>query len=118
MNKLLPNVATLKQDTNEVVLQLDITPDIHWFNGHFPDTPILAGVVQLDWAVHYASQYFTDLSSVTAIEVLKFQQMIKPHHQLQLQLQRTAANTVLFNYTLAEHKVASGRLKWSTQSDV
>ena len=37
----------------EVVLHLD--PELSWFRGHFAVQPLLPGVAQIDWVMHYAS---------------------------------------------------------------
>lgn len=115
MNKSFPKTQLLRHTAEEVCLQLDISEDLHWFAGHFPDAPVLAGVVQLDWAIEYSKQYFPDLAQPESIEVLKFQHIIKPQQQLQLTLQRTARNTLLFAYSRFDKKIASGRVKWSLQ---
>lgn len=117
MTKLFPPLTLLHQTAQQIGLQLDICADIHWFAGHFPDAPVLPGVTQLDWAVHYSRQYFPQLAQVQAVEVLKFQQMIRPGQQLQLLLEHSAERTTLFSYSLNGNKVASGRLKWSLTTD-
>lgn len=117
MTKLFPTLTLLSQTAQQVSLQLDICADIHWFEGHFPDAPVLPGVTQLDWAVHYSRQYFPQLAQLQAVEVLKFQQMIRPGHQLQLRLEHSAGHTTLFSYSRDGDKVASGRLKWSLTAD-
>lgn len=117
MIKLFPTLTLLSQTELQISLQLDISADIHWFAGHFPDAPVLPGVTQLDWAVHYSRQYFPSLQQLQAVEVLKFQQMIRPGHQLLLLLERSAEHTTLFSYSRNGEKVASGRLKWSPATD-
>lgn len=117
MTKLLPTLTVLSQTEQQTSLLLDISADIHWFAGHFPDAPVLPGVAQLDWAVHFSRQYFTPLQQLQAVEVLKFQQMIRPGQQLLLTLEHTAEHTSLFSYSRNGEKVASGRLKWSLASD-
>jgi 3-hydroxymyristoyl/3-hydroxydecanoyl-(acyl carrier protein) dehydratase len=116
--ELFPPLQLLSCNAEQVELQLDIRADLPWFNGHFPDAPVLAGVVQLDWAVHYSRQYFPQLNAVLSVEVLKFQQMIRPGKQLVLVLQRSAPQTVLFSYRAIDgQQLASGRLKWSLHAD-
>lgn len=117
MTKLFPTLTLLSQTEQQISLQLDISADIHWFAGHFPDAPVLPGVTQLDWAVHFSQQYFPQLAQLQAVEVLKFQQMIRPGHQLLLVLERSAEQTTLFSYSRNGEKVASGRLKWKLTSD-
>ena len=48
---MTPEVAVLTQTETSVSLALTIAADLDYFRGHFPNAPILAGVVQLDWAV-------------------------------------------------------------------
>lgn len=113
MTKLFPVVQLQSQTAERVELQLTISADIVYFEGHFPQAPVLAGVTQLHWVVEYCKQYFAGLSQVMAVEVLKFQVMIRPDDVLQLVLERTADKTTQFSYYKAEQKVASGRLKWN-----
>ncbi|GAA0545864.1 MULTISPECIES: hypothetical protein [Rheinheimera] len=113
MTNLFPAVQLLQHCDNKVELQLDIRADIAYFEGHFPNAPVLAGVTQLHWVVQYCKQYFPQLAAVSSVEVLKFQLMIRPNDSLTLLLERTADATVLFSYSREGSKVASGRLKWT-----
>ena len=113
MTNLFPAVQLLQRCDNKVELQLDIRADIAYFEGHFPNAPVLAGVAQLHWVVQYCKQYFPQLAAVSSVEVLKFQLMIRPNDSLTLLLERTADATVLFSYSREGSKVASGRLKWT-----
>jgi len=51
LKKLWPDIISESCDGDSVVLKCFIPQDLDYFNGHFPQTPILAGVVQLHWAV-------------------------------------------------------------------
>lgn len=106
-----PDVLSAMTAENQVVLQLFVPKNLDYFNGHFPDAPILAGVVQLHWAVEYTKEHFdlTELD-VKNIEVLKFQVVIIPGQQLTLTLTRKAANKVLFSYGSDKGQHASGRI--------
>ncbi len=117
MTKLFPAVVLLRHDAQLTTLQLDISADIAYFDGHFPQAPVLAGVTQLHWAVEYCKQYFPALAQVESVEVLKFQTMIRPGDQLELRLERSAAQTTLFSYSKGAEKMASGRLKWTLHAD-
>ncbi|MDR1425077.1 MAG: AMP-binding protein [Azoarcus sp.] len=63
---------------DSVVLQLAVPHNLAWFEGHFPGLPILPGVVQVDWAAHFARLYFSFDASVCDIASLKFQHIIRP----------------------------------------
>jgi len=92
-----------------VVLTLHIPKDLDYFKGHFDQAPILAGVVQLHWAAEYAQQYLNiGAADVMDIQVLKFQEMILPGHDVVLTLTKKSAEKVLFSY---QSTAASGDIK-------
>ncbi|MGB1263384.1 MAG: thioester dehydrase [Cognaticolwellia sp.] len=106
-----PKVLAEHASESEIELQLMIPSDLDYFNGHFPDAPILAGVVQLHWAVEYSKQHFLLTQvEVKNIEVLKFQVVIVPGQNLTLTLVKKAANKVLFSYASDKGQHASGRI--------
>jgi 3-hydroxymyristoyl/3-hydroxydecanoyl-(acyl carrier protein) dehydratase len=118
MNKLLPDILSAEQQGNSLDLQLFIPADLYYFSGHFPNQPVLAGVVQLHWVVEFCQQYFPDLKHVLSVEVLKFQVMVKPDSQLELSIEQNKAGVVLFSFSQQQQKVASGRLKWELHNSV
>lgn len=81
-----PALIDVKQDQGRLDLGLLVTPDLAGFIGHFPDLPILPGVVQLDWAVHYAQEFLQLDAPVVRVERLKFTCPISPATQLRLSL--------------------------------
>lgn len=96
----------------EWLLQLSVPPDLAHFTGHFPQTPVLPGVVQVDWAQHLARQLISDLPPRFAgMEVLKFQQLVRPGDTLQLSLRFDAERCKLyFAYRNGEAACSSGRI--------
>ena len=86
---LFPDVSGVSfadGDCCSVVLDLHVTPDIEHFAGHFPGAALLPGVVQVDWAVHFARKYLPLEGSFSALESLKFLGVILPGARLQLSL--------------------------------
>ncbi|MDR7088790.1 ApeI family dehydratase [Cellvibrio fibrivorans] len=76
----------VKVAQGHVDAQLLVAPDLAGFAGHFPHFPILPGVVQLDWAVHYAQEFLLLDEPVVRVERLKFTCPISPNTSLQLSL--------------------------------
>ena len=109
--KIWPEVIAENSDDKQVVLELLVPADLDYFNGHFPNAPILAGVVQLHWAVEYSKKHFL-LSQADAdnIEVLKFQVVIIPGQKLTLTLTKKSSDKILFSYASDKGQHASGRL--------
>ena len=96
----------------EVVLYLD--PELSWFRGHFAVQPLLPGVAQIDWVMHYASVLapgwrFTSLKNV------KFQSPLLPGATVTLTLEWQEARQLLtFSYQShdgdARHTASSGKI--------
>lgn len=106
-----PTIISNTSHDNVVEIALNIPKDLHYFKGHFTDAPILAGVVQLHWAVEYANKAssLTGLS-VKNVEVLKFQVVIVPGQNLLLTLTQKSNDKILFAYESDKGKHSSGRI--------
>jgi len=104
-------VSTEERD-GEWLLQLQVPLDLAHFTGHFPQTPVLPGVVQVDWAQQLARQLIEHLPPRFAgMEVLKFQQLVRPGDTLQLSLRFDAERGKLyFAYRNGEAACSSGRI--------
>ena len=94
-------------------VELDVHADLKWFAGHFPGHPILPGVVQLAWAVHFSREIFGYGPGVSVLEQLKFKRPIGPGRHVTLLLVRRPADTaVSFEYRDAHTSFASGNLRF------
>jgi 3-hydroxymyristoyl/3-hydroxydecanoyl-(acyl carrier protein) dehydratase len=94
-----------------VQLQLRIDHDLLWFEGHFPNFPVLPGVVQIDWAAHFGRLHFGFDAPVTGVSGLKFQRLIRPGNTLGLSLVWHSARQELeFVYHLDEMPCSRGVL--------
>jgi 3-hydroxymyristoyl/3-hydroxydecanoyl-(acyl carrier protein) dehydratase len=111
-NNIDPVIRNVKSVESGVVLSLDVLEELTYFEGHFPQSPILAGVVQLDWAIKLAKQYLSlDTSmSVQNVEVLKFMEVITPGMSLTLTLTQKSEHKFIFKYESEQGTHASGRV--------
>jgi hypothetical protein len=106
-----PHVTLLEQDAGRVLLGLTVPASLSYLEGHFPQAPVLPGVVQVDWAIHYGRAYFTLAPSFAGINALKFQQVILPDAPLFLELKLDAGNGSLhFRYFSDAGAHAGGRI--------
>jgi acyl-CoA synthetase (AMP-forming)/AMP-acid ligase II len=106
-----PALRVLEQEAARVLLELTVPEDLLYFDGHFRVAPVLPGVVQVDWAIHYGREYFGLEGRFGGINALKFQQMIRPRHPVQLELLHDAAKGQLqFRYFSDAGAHASGRI--------
>ena len=102
----LPTVHDVARQENGVELTLYLDPAIHWFKGHFPDLPVLPGVAQVDWAVHYGRRYFAISGQFGHMLDLRFQKLTRPGLTIRLHLHYDDSKRQLrFSYRseLGEH---------------
>lgn len=92
-----------------VGLDLAIPENLWWFQGHFPGRPILPGLVQLDWALHFARAHLgVDLIAAQDFQV-KYKATIAPRDRLRLDLRRDDARGRLsFSYRRDGRDCSSG----------
>lgn len=110
-----PALRVLEQDAGRALLELTVPADLLYFDGHFSVAPVLPGVVQVDWAIHYGRRYLGLAGSFGGINALKFQQMIRPAQPVQLELVHDAAKGSLnFRYFSEAGAHASGRILLGT----
>lgn len=111
---LNPDVISIYReadDENQVRLELHVPIELAYFAGHFPDLPVLPGVVQIDWAVRYARAHFSLTGCFTALEHIKFQSLVLPDAKLELLLKWNEQKKQLeFSFSTSERKYSSGRI--------
>ncbi|WP_447754037.1 AMP-binding protein [Pseudomonas nicosulfuronedens] len=108
---LAPEVLAHREAEGEQHFQLEIPPDLACFPGHFPKAPVLPGVVQVQWAQQLGRQVFDLPPRFGGMEVLKFQQLLRPGDTCQLSLRWDAARGKLyFAFTRGGAACSSGRI--------
>lgn len=106
-----PEVLAQVEIDGEWNLHLAVPPDLAYFSGHFPTAPVLPGVVQVDWALSLGQQLMALAGTFAGMEVLKFQQLVRPGDEVQLHLRHDAARGKLyFTYRNEEATCSSGRI--------
>lgn len=87
----------------------EVEPEHPAFAGHFPDQPILPGVVQVDWALRLGEEAFGPFGAFLSLEHLKFQAVIRPDEALVMRLTWDAERRELgFAYTSVRGRASSG----------
>ena len=114
----LPKIARRIRQTEgggeRVEIALEISGDLAAFDGHFPDTPILPAVAQIDWAVRFARAEFVLPARFHALRSLKFLAIVQPPVELTLDLTRAAdGRSVAFTYLRAGTACSSGRIEFT-----
>ncbi|MFJ4154335.1 AMP-binding protein [Pseudomonas sp. NPDC089752] len=108
---LAPEVLEQRREGDELHLRLTVPLDLACFPGHFPQTPVLPGVVQIDWAIALAGELLDRERRFGGMEVLKFQQLVRPGDELALTLRLDIERGKLyFAFTCAGRPCSSGRI--------
>jgi acyl-coenzyme A synthetase/AMP-(fatty) acid ligase len=106
-----PSACLLARTQESASLQLEISADLPYFAGHFPQAPILPGVTQIDWALHFGRELFNLPPEFLRMEVIKFQQVIQPGSSVMLDLAFQPERGCLgFKLTSPAGNHASGKL--------
>lgn len=96
----LPELVERREQGETLLLNLFIPANLYYFDGHFPGRPVLPGVVQTHWAVHYGREHWGDLGNFCALEAIKFQQVVTANQTLQLRLEfQPDKGKLYFTYT-------------------
>ncbi len=112
---MLPVELSCQQQGTDAEILLQVNADLFWFRGHFPVQPILPGVAQLDWVMHYGKALLTGDKVFSAVENIKFQHPILPGSTLKLGLKWNAEkNWLLFDYQIltgsAPQRASNGKI--------
>jgi len=110
-----PEVLEQTETDGEWSLQLSVPPDLAYFSGHFPKAPVLPGVVQVEWALNLGRQLLNLSGAFAGMEVLKFQQLVRPGDEIQLHLRFDPERGKLyFAYRNDTATCSSGRILLGT----
>ncbi len=109
-----PDVVNTTFDNEAIMLVLHIDEALEAFEGHFDSTPIVPGVCQIEWVLHFVQQHFQELDTyylpgcVESLEKIKFQNVIQPDMDVVLTL-KLVKNAIMFSF-ISDKKHSSGKI--------
>jgi acyl-coenzyme A synthetase/AMP-(fatty) acid ligase len=112
-----PEVLTSRREACGLETRLRIPHDLAFLEGHFPGSPVVAGVVQVHFVMAALEELLGAAPRLEALEALKFQEVLLPGQEVRLRLQLAQEGpdgSARFAFTLAdpehpERLFASGR---------
>lgn len=113
IDRILPTINAVEQCNDKVILGLIINADLRCFKGHFDDAAIVPGVVQLDWAIIFAREYLAMHGDVLNVSVLKFQKLLLPTMEVQLEIIKKSPTKLTFCYYMGGEKFSSARVEFA-----
>lgn len=91
--------------------ELTVPGDLYYLRGHFPEAPIVPGVVQIHWAILLANRCLTLEPRFLGVESLKFHRVITPVATLSLTLSYANESAKLtFCYSSKDGRHSQGRI--------
>lgn len=106
-NVTYPNIIKIENDGLNAEISLIFPKNSNFFKGHFPDFPILPGVVQLFFAKEFARDIFNLNFVPQKTKKVKFSSIIKPEMKVKLILTKNE-NSIDYKYTDEEKTFSSG----------
>lgn len=106
---VLPEVRALERTAHGVSLTLMVPADLSYFEGHFPQVPLLPGVVQVTWAIQLGRAHLSFDARFRALSAVKFMRVIQPGATVMLRLDYDdEARRLDFVYELAGQLCSNG----------
>ncbi|QJR80944.1 hypothetical protein CA267_009215 [Alteromonas pelagimontana] len=105
-------IAVEASDTNAQIT-LHVPESLAWFEGHFPEQPVLPGVVQVDWAGKIGRALFVKNSASRQLTNIKFKTMVLPGTSMILELIYSAEKGILkFHFFNDSESFSMGSFKF------
>jgi acyl-CoA synthetase (AMP-forming)/AMP-acid ligase II/3-hydroxymyristoyl/3-hydroxydecanoyl-(acyl carrier protein) dehydratase len=99
------------QSETEAEVVFTLAPELVFFEGHFPEQPILPGVAQAHIAVLIAHRLWGASPPDSNLAKLKFKRVLAPNDTVVLQLKRdSASGRIYFRYRMGAAEVSEGEI--------
>lgn len=108
-----PTILSQSEAGDTRHFELEITEQLTWFKGHFPDLPVLPGVVQLRWAIELAREHFGLQDGPQEVMRLKFKSVVVPPRSIHLSLTKQSDTEAVFEYSGPGEIYSQGKLKFN-----
>jgi len=106
-----PDILRIDQQALQLTIQCRIPGELAYFDGHFAESPVLPGIVQVHWAEAFGRKYLPLQGRFVRLEQVKFQQVITPEMIVDLQLSYdTEKQKLSFSFDSEHGGHSSGRI--------
>ncbi len=90
--------------------KMKVPENLGWFEGHFPNFPVVPAVVQIQWVMDVARELLGKAVVLERIEGLKFKELLRPGQVFRLRVELSASRDALeFRLWEEGHMFSSGR---------
>lgn len=106
-----PDILGHERIDGGVSLDLAIPENLAYFQGHFDEVAVVPGVVQIQWAVHFARQCLGLKLAFSHMEAVKFKELLLPGQKLKLVLRyRESDRRLEFCFSSGAVEYSLGRI--------
>ena len=105
-----PIMQNVIKTNSEFVADMVFLKDSSYFCGHFPNQPILPGVIQIYFVMNFIKKYFHFTPNDYHILKLKFSNLILPDTNVHFELKRISENEFIFGYSSDNSKYSNGMI--------
>ena len=88
----LDGVKVIEKTENSVTLEFLVPAASPYYNGHFPEAPILPAVAQIELALRFAAEHLETGIDVVEIKRIKFSNRVLPNKTHLLRLEKNKGN--------------------------
>ncbi len=114
--RIEPEISATRAIADGVEIDLTAPHDLAYLEGHFPETPIVPGVAQIDWAIRLAARYLhLELEAGTSFQV-KYRRLFLPERPVTLTL-RSKNAYLRFEYADQGEILSSGSIRLAQSAD-
>ncbi len=90
-------------------IELALSPDLIWFEGHFPGQPVMPGIAQVHLAAQWSARIWNWKPQTANLSQLKFRQILRPGDEVRLKLARDMERQrLIFSYEIGEVVASQG----------
>ena len=98
-------------DGDVLVTHCVVTADMPFFNGHFPDLPLMPAVAQIEMIRELLEKHADWNTTIAGGSGLKFSGRIQPNDRLTIRLQRRPSGDISFSVENRDAVVSKGILQ-------
>lgn len=84
-----------------ITAQVQVPAGCVWFDGHFPNLPILPGVAQLTLVADLLNRALERSVAVRSVSRIRFKQMIRPDDTIAVSLSPTQKDAATYGFRLS-----------------
>ena len=111
--KSLEKIKLVEKTENSVTLEFSVPAASPYYDGHFPDFPILPALAQMEMAVRLAAEYLGTSIDIAEIKRIKFSNLVKPGKIHTIRLEK-GEKTLSFKVFSPERNSADSKAVFSS----